>query len=69
MNEKLTALAAYRAGTLRLPPGYHLEVDADSLTLQRDEGSTVAAFLPNASPAEVAQAAEEDYRESGNSSA
>jgi hypothetical protein len=69
MNEKMTALAAHRTGKLRLPPGYHFEVDADSLKLQRDGGSTVAIFLPNASPAVVAQAAEEDYRESGNSSA
>jgi hypothetical protein len=60
MNEKMTALAAYRAGKLSLPPGYHLEVDADSLKLQRDGGSTVAAFLPNASPAVVVQAAEEE---------
>jgi hypothetical protein len=60
MNEKMTALAAYRAGKLSLPPGYHLEVDADSLKLQRDDGSTVATFLPNASPAVVVQAAEEE---------
>ena len=69
INEKKTALAAYLAGKLNLPPGYHFEVDADLLSLQRDDGSTVAAFLPNASPAVVAQAAEDDYRESGNSSA
>jgi hypothetical protein len=69
MNEKKTALAAYLAGKLNLPPGYHLEVEADLLTLQRDDGSTVAAFLPNASPAVVAQTAEEDYMEAGNSSA
>jgi hypothetical protein len=60
MNEKMTALAAYRAGKLSLPPGYHPEVDADSLKLKRDFGSTVATFLRNASPAVVAQAAEEE---------
>jgi hypothetical protein len=69
MNEKMTALAAYRAGKLSLPPGYHLEADADSLTLQRDDGSMVATFAPGAAPAEVARAAEEDYREHGQNSA
>jgi hypothetical protein len=32
MNEKMPALAAYRAGKLSLPPGYHLDVDAEEPT-------------------------------------
>jgi hypothetical protein len=68
-RKKTTAGEAYLAGKLRLPPGYHVEFDADLLTLLREDGSTVAAFTAGARPAEVAKAAEEDYRASGNNSA
>jgi hypothetical protein len=53
--EKPTALEAYRAGKLYLPPGYELEYGADVLLLRRDDGSVVAAFSARAAtPSEVA---------------
>ena len=65
-QEESTALGAYRAGKLRLPPGYYLESDPDILALRREDGSLAAAFsAAGASPSEVGQAAEEDYRASG----
>jgi hypothetical protein len=59
---KLTALAAHHAGKLYLPPGYSIRLDADLLTLHRDEGSMVTSFVVGASPSEVVREAEEDYR-------
>jgi len=44
MADRMTALEAYRAGILTLPPGYELEFDADELLLRRDDGSVVAGF-------------------------
>jgi hypothetical protein len=70
MSRKTTAWSAYRAGKLRLPPGYELERDADVLHLLRHDGSTVAVFsVRGVDPAEVEKTAEEDYRASGNNSA
>jgi hypothetical protein len=69
MDRKLTALAAYRAGKLRLPPGYHIACDAEWLTLHRHDGSKVAALIAQVTPAVVAKAAEEDYRTHRKSSA
>ena len=54
---KLTALAAYYAGKLYLPPGYHIQSNADLLM--------VAAFVVGAAPSEVSREAEEDYRATG----
>jgi hypothetical protein len=69
-KEKLTALEAYRAGKLHLPPGYELLYGADELLLRRDDGSVVAALSArDATPSEVARTAEEDYRSDGQSSA
>jgi hypothetical protein len=68
--EKLTALQAYRAGKLYLPPGYGLDYGADVVLLRRDSGSVVAAFgARGATPAEVARTAEEDHRRHGRSTA
>src|SRR3712207_8349365 len=39
MAERMTALMAYRAGILTLPPGYELELDAELLLLRRPDGS------------------------------
>ena len=62
---RLTALAAYRAGKLYLPPGYHIRLDAELFTLHRDDGSMVACFAVGAAPSEVAREAEVDYRATG----
>jgi hypothetical protein len=62
---RLTALAAYRAGKLYLPPGYHIQSDADLLMVYRTDGSMIAAFVTGAAPSEVSRAAEEDYRATG----
>lgn len=62
---RLTALAAYRAGKLYLPPGYHIQSDADLLMVYRADGSMVAAFVVGAAPSEVSREAEEDYRATG----
>ena len=59
---RLTALAAYRAGKLYLPPGYHIQSDADLLMVYRTDCSMVAAFVTGAAPSEAAREAEEDYR-------
>jgi hypothetical protein len=61
MAEKMTALEAYRAGILTLPPGYELENLADVLLLRRDDGSVAAGFgAAKVTPSEVAWTAEED---------
>jgi hypothetical protein len=62
---KLTALAAYYAGKLYLPPGYHIRLDAELFTLHREDGSMVACFAVGAAPSEVAREAVEDYRATG----
>jgi hypothetical protein len=62
---RLTALAAYRAGKLYLPPGYHIRLDAEFFTLRRDDDSIVGPFAVGAAPAAVVREAEEDYRASG----
>jgi hypothetical protein len=68
--QKLTALEAYRAGRLYLPPGYRLEYGADVMLLRRGDGSMVAAFSTRGvTPSEVARTAEADYRTHGKSSA
>jgi hypothetical protein len=55
---------------LQLPPGYHVEVDADLMELHRPDGSLVAAFsVRGTTPSEVAKTAEEDYRANDMSSA
>jgi hypothetical protein len=59
---RLTALAAYHAGKLYLPSGYHIQSDADLLMVYRADGSLVGAFGTGAAPSEVAKEAEEDYR-------
>jgi hypothetical protein len=64
-SKKLTALAAYHAGKLYLPPGYHIRLDAERFTLHRDDGSMVGFFVVGAAPAEVARGAEEDCRATG----
>ncbi len=70
MDTKLSALAAYRSGRLRLPPGYHIGCEAEELLmLYRQDGSTVAAFGPHVAPSMVARAAEEDYRTNDQRSA
>ena len=71
MAEKMTALEAYRAGILTLPPGYELEDLADVLLLRRDDGSMVAAFgATRVSSSAVHATSEEDYyRKHGKSSA
>jgi hypothetical protein len=61
MDTKLSALAAYRLGKLRLPSGYHIGCDAEELTLHRHDGSKVAAFTTHVPPSVVAKTAEEDY--------
>jgi hypothetical protein len=67
--EKMTALEAYRAGRLTLPPGYELEPGPDVLFLRRDDDSVGAVFAMGAPPSEVARTAEEDYRKYGRSTA
>ena len=64
-SKKLTALGAYHAGKLSLPPGYHIRLDAEFFTLRRDDDSIVAPFTVVAAPAEVVREAEDDYRASG----
>jgi hypothetical protein len=62
---RLTALAAYHAGKLYLPPGYDIWLDAELLTLHCEDGSMVASFVVSAAPAEVVRTAEGDYRATG----
>jgi hypothetical protein len=64
-SKKLTALGAYRAGKLYLPPGYHLRLDAEFFTLRRDDDSIVTPSAVGATPAAVVREAEDDYRASG----
>jgi hypothetical protein len=62
---KLTALAAHHAGKLFLPPGNHIQSDAEMLVLHRADGCTVAGFVAGRTvPSEVVKTAEEDYRAS-----
>jgi hypothetical protein len=49
----------------RLPPGYHIRLDAELFTLHRDDGSIVAAFVVGAALSEEVRTAEEDYRATG----
>ncbi len=47
---------------LKLPPGYHVELGADLLTLRRHDGSTVATFSARGVAIElVERAAWEDH--------
>lgn len=69
MDTKLSALAAYRLGKLRLPSGYHIGCDAEELTLHRHDGSKVAAFTAHVPPSVVAKTAEEDYYNTPGSNA
>ena len=62
MDAKLSALAAYRSGKLRLPPGYRIGCDAEVLMLYRHDGSMVAAFGARVASSLVARTAEDDYR-------
>ena len=62
---RLTALAAYHAGKLYLPPGYHIQSDADLLMVYRADGSLVGAFVGSAAPSEVSREAQVDYRATG----
>jgi hypothetical protein len=43
-KKKMTALAAHHIGRLRLPPGYHLEAEADILVIYRQDCSVAATF-------------------------
>ena len=61
MEEKLSALAAYRARKLRLPEGYHLRCNGEMLELHRHDGTKIAAFNACAPPSEVAKVARGDY--------
>ena len=66
ITKRMTALSAYLAGKMTLPPGYALEHGANVLLLRRKDGSVVATFSArNAAPSEVARTAERDYRASG----
>ncbi len=69
MTTKMTALCADQRGKLRLPPGYHVERDADMVTLHRADGSLVGAFVAGAAPAAVVRSAEDDHRANGKDSA
>jgi hypothetical protein len=64
-SKKLTALGAYRAGKMSLPPGYDIWLDAELLTLHREDGSMVASFVVSAAPSKVVRTAEGDYRATG----
>ncbi len=50
MAEKMTALAAYPAGMLALPPGCDLEHGADVLLLRRETGRPPPRSAPEAWP-------------------
>ena len=63
ITTRTTALTAYLAGKMPLPPGYGLEHGADVLLLRRQDGSVVATFSArDVAPAKVAHTAEADYR-------
>ena len=67
---KLTAWEAHLADKLKLPPGYHVELDADLMELHRPDGSLVAVFSARgATPAEVVRTAEDDWQKNDKSSA
>ncbi len=67
MVKPVTALDAYRAGTLLLPPGYMLEHGADVLLVRREGGSVVAAFSARgATSKEVKRTAWDDHKRSSN---
>ena len=67
---KLTAWESHQVGKLNLPPGYHVELDADLIELRRSDGALAAAFSARGTTlAEVARTAEEEYRKNGKSSA
>ena len=68
MMDKMTAMDAYRAGLLVLPPGYELEEFGDVLLLRREDGSVAAGFgADRVTPSEVSWAAREDQRTRGES--
>lgn len=70
MAKPITALDAYKAGKLLLPPGYALEHGADVLLLRRAGGSVVAAFnAGKAIPSEVEKAAWEDHERANKDTA
>jgi hypothetical protein len=63
MANRMTALEAYRAGKIPLPPGYEVEHGAGVLLLRRGDGSVAATFSARGViPAQVANTAEEDQR-------
>jgi hypothetical protein len=63
ITTRMTALTAYLAGKLSLPPGYGLEHGADVLLLRRQDGSVVATFSArDVAPGKVAHAAQADHR-------
>ena len=63
ITTRMTALTAYLAGKMSLPPGYGLEHGANVLLLRRKDGSVVATFsASDVAPAKVAHTAEADYR-------
>jgi hypothetical protein len=62
ITTRMTALTAYLAGKMSLPPGYGLEHGADVLLLRRKDGSVVATFnARDVAPAQVERTAEADY--------
>jgi hypothetical protein len=66
----MTALEAYRAGVLALPPRYDLELSEGLLLLRRDDDTLATAFpAGKVTPSEVAWSAEEDRRTRSGSSA
>ena len=63
ITARMTALTAYLAGKMSLPPCYGLEHGASVLLLRRRVGSVVATFSGrDVAPATVACKAEADYR-------
>ena len=63
ITTRMTALTAYLAGEMSLPPGYGLEHGANVLLLRRRDGSVVATFSArDVAPAMVARTAEADCR-------
>jgi hypothetical protein len=63
ITTRMTALTAYLAGKITLPPGYGLEHGANVLLLRRKDGSVVATFYArDVAPAKIERTAEDDYR-------
>ena len=63
ISTRPTALTAYLAGEMALPPGYGLEHGANVLLLRRKDGSVVATFYArDVAPAKVERIAEDGYR-------